>query len=236
MTVIRSRLGWQEEANLTQNDAISLWLLLFRPRCSPWLLVTQHLSQSHNFPQIKSAASQSPRASTALQYFRTSTPEHFGTGIYLVASLLNHSCSPNCTVVFQGRQLSIVATKDVPSGMRSGFRLLSLSGAWFVILSVWTALIGRRDDCEGCYSIYLSTSIYLHSTFYIDRFLLLRLHSQCGSHHLRQQPGRHEHAARAAEHHLALPLRLLPLCQQQVRSLIKFTVTMSHDPAPCCEV
>ena len=98
------------------------------------------------------------------------------------------------------------------------------------------ALIGRRDDCEGCYSIYLSTSIYLHSTFYIDRFLLLRLHSQCGSHHLRQQPGRHEHAARAAEHHLALPLRLLPLCQQQVRSLIKFTVTMSHDPAPCCEV
>ena len=119
MTVIRSRLGWQEEANLTQNDAISLWLLLFRPRCSPWLLVTQHLSQSHNFPQIWSAASQSPRASTALQYFRTSTPEHFGTGIYLVASLLNHSCSPNCTVVFQGRQLSIVATKDVPSGTGS---------------------------------------------------------------------------------------------------------------------
>ena len=52
--------------------------------------------------------------------FRTSTPEHFGTGIYLVASLLNHSCSPNCTVVFQGRQLSIVATKDVPSGRQMG--------------------------------------------------------------------------------------------------------------------
>ena len=27
-------------------------------------------------------------------FSRTSTPEHFGTGIYLVASLLNHSCSP----------------------------------------------------------------------------------------------------------------------------------------------
>lgn len=54
--------------------------------------------------------------SFSLRSDRTSTPEHFGTGIYLVASLLNHSCSPNCTVVFQGRQLSIVATKDVPSG------------------------------------------------------------------------------------------------------------------------
>ena len=49
-------------------------------------------------------------------FYRTSTPEHFGTGIYMVASLLNHSCVPNCTVVFQGRQLSIVATKDVPEG------------------------------------------------------------------------------------------------------------------------
>jgi len=53
--------------------------------------------------------------SFSLRSDRTSTPEHFGTGIYLVASLLNHSCSPNCTVVFQGRQLSIVATKDIPA-------------------------------------------------------------------------------------------------------------------------
>jgi len=54
--------------------------------------------------------------SFSLRSDRTSTPEHFGTGIYMVASLLNHSCVPNCTVVFQGRQLSIVATKDVPEG------------------------------------------------------------------------------------------------------------------------
>ena len=47
---------------------------------------------------------------------RTSTPEHFGTGVYLVASLLNHSCVPNCTVVFQGRQLAVVATKAIPAG------------------------------------------------------------------------------------------------------------------------
>ena len=62
--------------------------------------------------------------------FRTSTPEHFGTGIYLVASLLNHSCLPNCTVVFEGRQLSIVATKDIPTGV-----LIIMHSNQFVI---WT--------------------------------------------------------------------------------------------------
>ena len=111
--------------------------------------ICHNLTISHK-KSLKSFTISEP--STILQYFRTSTPEHFGTGIYLVASLLNHSCSPNCTVVFQGRQLSIVATKDVPSGMRSGFRLFSLSGAWFVILSVWTALI----EMEGTDSYRIS--------------------------------------------------------------------------------
>ena len=46
----------------------------------------------------------------------TFTPEHFGTGVYLKASLLNHSCAPNCTVVFTGRQLSVLATKEIPAG------------------------------------------------------------------------------------------------------------------------
>ena len=49
-------------------------------------------------------------------FCRTSTPEHFGTGVYLVASLLNHSCAPNCSVFFQGRQLTVVATKNIPPG------------------------------------------------------------------------------------------------------------------------
>ena len=178
----------------------------FLSGCSPWLLVTQHLSQSHNFPQNKSAASHSPRASTILQTFRTSTPEHFGTGIYLVASLLNHSCSPNCTVVFQGRQLSIVATKDVPSGIRS-----YLSLCHYVRLaphSLEERMFVRKSECQN----------QMYSISCPNRLLLLRLHPQCGSHHLRQQPWRHEHAARAAQHHLALPLWLLPLRQQEVRS------------------
>ena len=193
-------------------------MMPFLSGCSPWLLVTQHLSQSHNFPQNKSAASHSPRASTILQSFRTSTPEHFGTGIYLVASLLNHSCSPNCTVVFQGRQLSIVATKDVPSGIRS-----YLSLCHYVRLaphSLEERMFVRKSECQN----------QMSSISCPNRLLLLRLHPQCGSHHLRQQPWRHEHAARAAQHHLALPLWLLPLRQQEVRS------ETQSDNVSSCEV
>ena len=53
MTVIRSRLGWRE------GGRGPIWpkMMPFLSGCSPWLLVTQHLSQSHNFPQNKSAAS-----------------------------------------------------------------------------------------------------------------------------------------------------------------------------------
>lgn len=82
----------------------------------------------------------------------------------------------------------------------------------FFIMSDYPALYWKKGCLWGLL-LYLSIHLYLY------RFLLLRLHPQCGSHHLRQQPGRHKHAARAAEHHLALPLRLLPLCQQEVRSL-----------------
>lgn len=168
--------------------------------------ICHNLTISHKTSLQPLTASHSPRASTILQSFRTSTPEHFGTGIYLVASLLNHSCSPNCTVVFQGRQLSIVATKDVPSGIRS-----YLSLCHYVRLaphSLEERLFVRKSECQN----------QMYSILCPNRLLLLRLHPQCGSHHLRQQPWRHEHAARAAQHHLALPLWLLPLRQQEVRS------------------
>jgi len=36
-----------------------------------------------------------------------------GTGLYFPSNLLNHSCDPNCVVVFQGRTQFIVATKDI---------------------------------------------------------------------------------------------------------------------------
>jgi len=54
------------------------------------------------------------------QFFRRikgySSPEPFGTGIYLLASIFDHSCTPNCTVVFKGRELVVMATEDIPAG------------------------------------------------------------------------------------------------------------------------
>ena len=33
--------------------------------------------------------------------FRLINPEAFGTGVYLMPSIIDHSCTPNCTVVFR---------------------------------------------------------------------------------------------------------------------------------------
>ena len=38
------------------------------------------------------------------------------TGLYLLPSLLNHSCSPNCMVVYNGTQLSLRTIRDVKAG------------------------------------------------------------------------------------------------------------------------
>lgn len=37
-----------------------------------------------------------------------------GTGIYLGASVIDHSCTPNAVAVFQGTTLSIRAVEDIP--------------------------------------------------------------------------------------------------------------------------
>ena len=39
--------------------------------------------------------------------------EPFGIGLYLLGSLLDHSCAPNCNVKFLGRDLFIVAKEEV---------------------------------------------------------------------------------------------------------------------------
>ena len=47
----------------------------------------------------------------------TKTPgEPFGIGLYLLGSIFDHSCVPNCTVVFNGRELVIMATQDIDHG------------------------------------------------------------------------------------------------------------------------
>ena len=48
--------------------------------------------------------------------FRKTAGEPFGIGLYLLGSIFDHSCIPNCTVVFKGRELVIMATQDIPPG------------------------------------------------------------------------------------------------------------------------
>jgi len=54
--------------------------------------------------------------SFSLRSDRYSCPEPFGTGVYLLASVFDHSCTPNCTVVFQGRKIIAMATEEIPEG------------------------------------------------------------------------------------------------------------------------
>jgi len=54
--------------------------------------------------------------SFSLRSDRYSCPEPFGTGVYLLASVFDHSCTPNCTMVFQGRTIIAMATEDIPLG------------------------------------------------------------------------------------------------------------------------
>lgn len=37
-----------------------------------------------------------------------------GQGIYLAASIVDHSCVPNAVATFDGSQLSITLTQDIP--------------------------------------------------------------------------------------------------------------------------
>ena len=46
--------------------------------------------------------------------------EPFGTGIYLSASYFDHNCQPNARAIFTGRQLQIVATKDIHTSTKLG--------------------------------------------------------------------------------------------------------------------
>ena len=39
--------------------------------------------------------------------------EPFGIGLYLLASKLDHSCSPNCTIVFQGREIRVMVEREM---------------------------------------------------------------------------------------------------------------------------
>lgn len=44
------------------------------------------------------------------------TSDGVAVGIYHPANYLNHACNANCTQVFDGRYLKIIANEAIPSG------------------------------------------------------------------------------------------------------------------------
>ena len=58
-------------------------------------------------------------------FLRSFSPEPFGTGIYLLGSMLDHSCVPNCTIGFLGRDLVVTATENIPVGKLSSTAFIS---------------------------------------------------------------------------------------------------------------
>jgi hypothetical protein len=40
----------------------------------------------------------------------------YGKGTFPIASLLNHSCYPNCIVIFKKSEISVIALRDIPKG------------------------------------------------------------------------------------------------------------------------
>jgi len=54
--------------------------------------------------------------SLSLRSDRSFSPEPFGTGLYLLGAMFDHSCEPNCSIWFSGREIDVIATKDIPIG------------------------------------------------------------------------------------------------------------------------
>ena len=56
---------------------------------------------------------------------RQFVPEPFGIGIYLLGSILAHSCVPSCHVKFLGRDLFITAREEIPASKLSTMATIS---------------------------------------------------------------------------------------------------------------
>lgn len=46
----------------------------------------------------------------------TKSQVRVGTGLYWPTNLLDHSCTPNCVVVYRGRQQFLIAVKPIATG------------------------------------------------------------------------------------------------------------------------
>ncbi len=99
------------------------------------------------------------------------SPAAFGCGLFLAASILDHSCAPNAVAILRGRDVAIVALEDVAAfeDVRISYtdcleigaaRRRHLASVWF--FACHCDLCSGRDpreatrramacpDCEGC--------------------------------------------------------------------------------------
>ncbi|KAL6208811.1 hypothetical protein ACLB2K_019756 [Fragaria x ananassa] len=54
---------------------------------------------------------------------------HLGKGLYLLISLMNHSCLPNCIVVFEGKRAFVRAVEPIAKGAEICQSYINLSGS-----------------------------------------------------------------------------------------------------------
>ena len=73
-----------------------------------------------------------------------------GAGCYPTAALLNHSCVPNCVLVFRGTRLSVTALKDIAAGEELCHSFADLLAPTATRRASLEAQYGFVCDCRRC--------------------------------------------------------------------------------------
>lgn len=97
--------------------------------------------------------------SFSLKSDRFDTPDTFGSGLYLAASIFDHSCTPNATAFFRGTGLEIIATTSIPDlgSVRLSYvnllgdtksRNTELKAIWYFECTCARCNDGQEDDLK----------------------------------------------------------------------------------------
>ena len=92
-----------------------------------------------------------------------------GLGLYPMASMLNHSCSPNCVLRFRIQRYSrphivIVATQDIPPGVELTYNYIPLYQSTRERKEQLRWTYGFNCQCARCYSQCLECDKTVHNT------------------------------------------------------------------------
>ncbi|XP_033119963.1 histone-lysine N-methyltransferase SMYD3-like isoform X2 [Anneissia japonica] len=76
--------------------------------------------------------------------------QSIGVGIYLKSSLLNHSCSPNCTAIFVGTTIHIRAVKAISKGEECSISYIDLMNPSHIRQRMLQEQYYFTCDCTSC--------------------------------------------------------------------------------------